>query len=143
MPSSSCSRRRCHRTSIGASSHQPPPTPRYCAWLGGQPSLGASSATALAVVSESIVDVLSFFYTLLSVSLFVPILAGLYLRRVGTPEALGAIAGGVGVSVIVQFGSGGAGVAGLTPAMIGLVAAALGAGAVAGAGITRRDRRAP
>ena len=104
---------------------------------------GGILGTALAVVSESIVDVLSFFYTLLSVSRFVPILAGLYLRRVGTLEALGAIAGGVGVSVIVQFGSGGAGVAGLTPAMIGLVAAALGAGAVAVAGITRRDRRAP
>ena len=104
---------------------------------------GGILGTALAVVSESIVDVLSFFYTLLSVSLFVPILAGLYLRRVGTPEALGAIAGGVGVSVIVQFGSGGASVAGLTPAMIGLVAAALWAGAVAVVGITRRDRRAP
>ena len=104
---------------------------------------GGILGTALAVVSKSIIDVLSFFYTLLSVSLFVPILAGLYLRRVGTPEALGAIAGGVVVSVIVQFSSGGAGVAGLTPAMIGLVAAALGGSAVAVAGITRRDRRGP
>ena len=40
--------------------------------------------TALAIVSPSIIGVLSIFYTLLGVSLFVPILAGLYLRRANT-----------------------------------------------------------
>ena len=36
--------------------------------------------TALAIVSPTIIGVLSIFYTLLGVSLFVPILGGLYVR---------------------------------------------------------------
>ena len=92
--------------------------------------VGGVLGTALAIVSESIADVLTFFYTLLSVSLFVPVIAGLYLRRVTSPEALGAIAAGVALLIVVQVGTAGQGVAGLTPAMLGLGAAALGCGAV-------------
>ena len=87
--------------------------------------------TALAIVSESIADVLTFFYTLLSVSLFVPVVAGLYLRRVTSPEALGAIASGVALLIVVQVGTAGQGVAGLTPAMLGLGAALIGCSVVA------------
>ena len=43
-------------------------------------SLAARSASAIALVSETIIDALSVFYTLLSVSLFVPIVAGLFMR---------------------------------------------------------------
>ena len=42
-----------------------------------------------------VIGALSVFYTFLSVSLFVPVIAGLHSRRPGTPEALAAIAGGV------------------------------------------------
>lgn len=92
--------------------------------------VGGVLGTALAVSAESIADVLSFFYTLLSVSLFVPVIAGLYLRRVGTPEALGAIVAGVSGATLIQLSTTGAGLAGLTPAMWGLGAAAAACGAL-------------
>ena len=56
-------------------------------------------AVALAIVSPTIIGVIGVFYGLLGVSLFVPILAGLYLRRAGTPEALASI--GCGVATMV------------------------------------------
>ncbi|MYI74488.1 MAG: sodium:solute symporter family protein [Acidobacteria bacterium] len=95
---------------------------RYAAVAGGV--LG----TVLAVAAESIAGVLAFFYTLLSVSLFVPVIAGLYWRRAGAPEALAAMAGGVSLATLVQLASGGAGFAGLTPAMWGLAGAAFACG---------------
>ena len=98
---------------------------RYAAVAGGV--LG----TALAIAAESIAGVLAFFYTLLSVSLFVPVIAGLYWRRAGAAEALAAMSGGVSLATLVQLASGGAGFAGLTPAMWGLAGAALGCGAAA------------
>jgi SSS family solute:Na+ symporter len=87
---------------------------------------GGVLGTGLAIVSESIVGALSFFYTLLTVSLFVPVIAGLYLRRLSSPEALASIAGGVTFAAVVQIASAGQGLAGLTPAMFGLGGAALG-----------------
>jgi SSS family solute:Na+ symporter len=87
---------------------------------------GGLLGTLLAVISGSIIDALSVFYTLLSVSLFVPVLAGLYLRRVTSAEALGAIAAGVLMVGVAEVGTAGQGLAGFTPAMIGLCAAAAG-----------------
>jgi SSS family solute:Na+ symporter len=82
--------------------------------------------TALAIVSPSIIGVLSIFYTLLGVSLFVPILAGLYLWRSTTAGALVAIASGVGGMLFAQIASGGRGYGMWTPALIGLTAAIVG-----------------
>ena len=89
---------------------------------------GGVLGTGLAVAAESIAGVLAFFYTLLSVSLFVPVIAGLYWRRAGAAEALAAMAGGVSLATLVQLASGGAGFAGLTPAMWGLAGAAFACG---------------
>jgi SSS family solute:Na+ symporter len=61
--------------------------------------LGGGTAVALALGLPSVIGALSVFYTLLGVSLFVPLVAGLYSRRPGPPEALAAI--GVGVAVVV------------------------------------------
>ncbi len=61
--------------------------------------LGGGTAVALALGLPSVIGALSVFYTLLGVSLFVPLVAGLNSRRPGTPEALTAI--GVGVAVVV------------------------------------------
>ena len=61
--------------------------------------LGGGSAVALALTLPSVIGALSVFYTFLSVSLFVPVVAGLHSRRPATPEALSAI--GAGVAVIV------------------------------------------
>ena len=79
--------------------------------------------TALAIVSPTVIGVLSIFYTLLGVSLFVPILGGLYVRRAATAEALAAIAAGVGGMLFVHITTAGKGYGQLTPALIGLAAA--------------------
>jgi len=84
---------------------------------------GGTAGVALAIVSPSVIDALSLFYTVLSVSLFVPVVAGLYVRRLGTPEAAAAIAAGVATLVAAQLATGGRGWAGLTPALLGLLAA--------------------
>jgi hypothetical protein len=66
----------------------------------------------------------------MSVSLFVPVVAGLYLARAGTPEALAAIAGGVSVTAAVYLATAGTGVGPFSPALLGLLAAALGCAVV-------------
>ena len=85
--------------------------------------VGGTLGTAIAIFSDSIVDALSIFYTLLAVSLFVPVIVGLYIRRVRTPEAIASIAAGVAVVALDQITAGSEGVAWLTPAMLGLAAA--------------------
>jgi solute:Na+ symporter, SSS family len=92
---------------------------------------GGALGVALAILAPSVIDVLKLFYTVLSVCLFVPLLAGLYLRRVGPPEALAAIASGVAVMLAVHLATGGRGLGGVSPALAGIAAAALGCAAVA------------
>jgi SSS family solute:Na+ symporter len=83
-------------------------------------------AVGLAIVSPTIIDVIGVFYGLLVVSLFVPILAGLYVGRAGTPEALASIGCGVATMVAMHFTTGGRGMFGLTPVLAGLGAASIG-----------------
>ncbi|HZR24640.1 MAG TPA: sodium:solute symporter family protein [Vicinamibacterales bacterium] len=78
---------------------------------------------ALAVASASIVQVLTIFYTLLSVSLFVPIVAGLFVPSASTRDALAAISAGVAVMLMIQVSTGGRGYGLVTPALGGLAAA--------------------
>jgi SSS family solute:Na+ symporter len=85
--------------------------------------VAATLGVGLAVVLGSVVEALTIFYSLLAVSLFVPILAGLYVRRASTPEALGSIGAGVLVMVSVYLTTAGRGVGGFTPALLGLMAA--------------------
>ena len=84
------------------------------------------AGVALAIGLGSVLNALTIFYSLLGVSLFVPILAGLYIRRAGTPEALTAIACGVAAMLGVQFTTAGRGAFGLTPALAGIIAATIG-----------------
>jgi len=93
---------------------------------------GGLLAVGLAIVSPSITEALKIFYTLLSVSLFVPVMAGLYLPQVGPSEALVAIFCGIASTVAAHFTTGGAGVGSLSPALIGLLAAAASCAVVAG-----------
>lgn len=79
--------------------------------------------TAVAIVSPTVIGVLSIFYTLLGVSLFVPILGGLFVPRAGTREAIAAIVAGVGGMMAVQLSTAGKGIAWLSPALLGLMAA--------------------
>jgi SSS family solute:Na+ symporter len=92
---------------------------------------GAVAAVFVAMQSKTVVDALGVFYTLVSVGLFVPIVAGLYLRRPRALDALAAIAGGIVAVLAAQFVNGGKPIGLFTPAMCGLAAAA-GAFAIAG-----------
>ncbi len=80
-------------------------------------------AVALAVASASIVDVLTVFYTLLVVTLFVPIIGGLYVGRTTTREVRPAIVAGVTTMLLTHVATGGRGWGPITPALGGLVAA--------------------
>ena len=92
---------------------------------------GGTAGVALAIVAPTVIDALKFFYIVLSVSLFVPVIAGLYVRRVGTPEALAAIAAGVVSLLTIQLVTEGHGWAGMTPALLALLAALTACGTVA------------
>jgi SSS family solute:Na+ symporter len=82
----------------------------------------------LAIAAGSVVGSITIFYTLLSVCLTVPILAGLFVPRVGTREALACLAVGVPLTLIVHFATAGRGVGLLPPALIGIAASALACG---------------
>jgi SSS family solute:Na+ symporter len=78
---------------------------------------------ALAITSASIVLLLTIFYSLLTAGLFVPILAGLYVPRARTADAMAAIVCGLTAMVGVQVATSGRGVGLMTPALAGIVAA--------------------
>jgi solute:Na+ symporter, SSS family len=86
---------------------------------------GGALGVVFAILLESVINALTIFYTLLSVSLFVPVVAGLYTRRPGVPEAMSAIVTGVLTVVAFQLLRAGRGFGPLTPALIALVLAAV------------------
>jgi SSS family solute:Na+ symporter len=77
----------------------------------------------VAFVAANVITALSIFYTLITVGLLVPIVAGLYVRRARSREALGAIAAGVVTVVLRQYVFTGHAHPVLTPATSGLLAA--------------------
>jgi SSS family solute:Na+ symporter len=96
----------------------------------GAAAAGGVLGVLLAIVAETIIGSLTVFYSLMIAILFVPIVGGLFVRRLGSTEALAAIAAGVAALVFLELGNDGAGIGYLTPTIIGLLAAIL-AGAVA------------
>jgi solute:Na+ symporter, SSS family len=78
---------------------------------------------ALAWVSEDVSRTLTIPYTLLGVSLFVPILAGLYVPRTSSRAALASIVAGMTSTLVVYVATNGAGWGVVTPAVAGLVSA--------------------
>jgi len=87
---------------------------RWAAVAGGTLGIG------LAVVLPSIIASLTIFYSLLSVSLFVPVVAGLHSRRAGVPEALAGIAAGITALVAVRMWAPADRPALLDPTLIGI-----------------------
>jgi len=89
--------------------------------------VGGVLAAVIAIkVAKSVIDALGIFYTLVGVSLFVPVVAGLYTRTGGAIAALCSIGGGVALAAGVQLVNNGGGFYhGLTPALWGLLAAIL------------------
>lgn len=84
---------------------------------------GGIGGVCLAIVSPTIIGALSVFYSVLGVCLFVPIIAGLFVPAVGTPEALTSIIAGVGTMAIALVTTGANGLFGWSPQMMGLAAA--------------------
>ena len=89
---------------------------------------GGALGIGLALIAQTIIGTLMFFYSVLGVCLFVPVIAGLYVRRVGRTEALAAIGGGMLVMLALQLTTDRVGLAWLTPAMAGLAASIASAG---------------
>lgn len=85
---------------------------------------GGAAGVLLSIWLETVIGALTAFYSLLVVTLFVPILGGLYTRRAAAPEALGAIAAGFATLLVVRFASGGRHLW-LDPTLAGIVASAL------------------
>jgi SSS family solute:Na+ symporter len=84
---------------------------------------GGTLGVLLSIYLSTIVSAMTVFYSLLGVSLFVPVIGGLLSRRAGSAEALGAIAAGVAALLVVRFGVAGRH-AWLDPTLTGLAAAA-------------------
>ena len=63
---------------------------------------GGVAGVALAVALPDLVGLLTIFYALLGVSLFVPVVAGLHSRRPGAGEALAAAGAGVAVYLVAR-----------------------------------------
>jgi len=83
----------------------------------------ASLAVAIAVSLGSVVDALTIFYTLLTVSLFVPVVGGLFVARTESRGALISILSGMTAMLTLQVATGGRGWMFVTPAFGGLIAA--------------------
>jgi SSS family solute:Na+ symporter len=91
---------------------------------------GGVLGVLLAVVIPSVIASLTAFYAVLSVSLFVPVVAGLHTRRPGVPEALAAIAAGIAVLFTARYASLSQLSPILDPTLIGILASGLAFGAV-------------
>ncbi len=91
---------------------------------------GGAAGVLLAIFSPTIIAALSVFYALLGVTLFVPVVAGLHLRRTGAPEAIASVAAGTAVAVTFRF-AGIARIGVVTPELAGILAAAAGFALVA------------
>ncbi len=97
----------------------------------GAALLGGAAGVLLAILTPTVIGALSLFYSVLSVCLFVPIVAGLYARRVGAPEIWAAIAAGGAALLASELAPGLRLWLGLTPVLAGLVASLVACGMVA------------
>ena len=83
---------------------------------------GGILGVALTLVLPTVIDSILIFYSILSVSLFVPVVAGLYTRRAGVPEALAAIGLGVTTLLVTEFANVSDISAWLNPTALGILA---------------------
>jgi SSS family solute:Na+ symporter len=65
---------------------------------------GGAIGVLLSILLQSVISAIVIFYSLLVVTLFVPVLGGLYTRRAGSAAAMAAIVAGVGTMLLLQFG---------------------------------------
>jgi SSS family solute:Na+ symporter len=65
---------------------------------------GGAAGVLLSVLLQTVISAIVIFYSLLVVTLFVPVLGGLFTKRAGSAAALAAIVAGVGTMLLLQFG---------------------------------------
>jgi solute:Na+ symporter, SSS family len=78
------------------------------------------SGTLLAIWLESVYSALTIFYTLLTAALMLPVIVGLYAKRVGTNTALAAMMASVLVTFAIHYASNRQGYFGVPPAIFGI-----------------------
>jgi solute:Na+ symporter, SSS family len=86
---------------------------------------GAVLGLGLAMMHRSVIAALTTFYGVMVVTLFVPVIAGLYARRTSRRQGLASLVG-VPVLGVVHFATGGAGYGAVTPVVAGVLASGLG-----------------
>jgi len=101
---------------------------------------GGALGVLLALVLPSVIGALTIFYALMAVCLFVPVVAGLYSRLPGIPEALAASGVGVITLVSVELADLSGSSPLLDPTLLGIAASAVAFGLVAA---WRSSRAAP
>ena len=84
--------------------------------------VGGTVGVMLSIYLTTVISALTIFYSILGVSLFVPVVGGLYTRRAGSGAAMAAIAAGVVALLLVRVGFGDE-YAWLDPTLVGLLAA--------------------
>ena len=97
-------------------------------------------SVGLAIQLPTIISALSIFYGLVTVSLLVPVVAGLYSRRPGAGTAVAAIAASVTVTAALHLSTSGAGLWGIPPIPAGLIVSAL---VFLAGSVKARERAAP
>jgi SSS family solute:Na+ symporter len=85
---------------------------------------GAAFGLALSTMHRSVIDALGTFYAVMVVTLFVPIIGGLFARTTTRRQGLASLVG-VPVLGVVHAATGGAGYGPLTPVVSGVLASAL------------------
>ena len=87
----------------------------------GAALVGGLLGVVLAIAFETIIGALTVFYSFLSVLFFVPVIAALYTRRAGAPEAFAAVGLGIPVLIVVDVMTSGQGFGVWNPTLIGLL----------------------
>jgi solute:Na+ symporter, SSS family len=87
--------------------------------------LGGIGGVVLAIRLETVIGALGIFYSLLGVSLLVPVIGGLYTRRATGVEALASIAAGITTLLAVTYSAGADGFGYFNANLLGLIAAAV------------------
>ena len=83
------------------------------------------AGVVLAAVLPDVITALTIFYSILSVALFVPLIAGLYSARPSAHGAMATIAGSILVMALVHLSTNGGGMGGMSPATWGIGTAAV------------------
>jgi SSS family solute:Na+ symporter len=91
---------------------------RIAAIVGGMCGVG------VALAYGSVRAAVSVFYAILTVTLVVPVVGGLYIRNAGRREGLSSVLVGVPVLMVTHYLSAGQGYGALSPALAGVVASA-------------------